>query len=249
MSDEREESAAAAEDRPEAAASSDAAQAADAARADQQPESASAEGAGESGGGSDMDADAAALQSELADTRDKLVRAVAEAENIRKRSEKEVADMRVFALTNFSRDLLSVSDNLSRALAHITPEMRDAMADVAKTLVDGIEMTQRELHAAFARNGVTAIEVNQGDRLDPNRHQAATTIPSDQPANSVVSVIQSGWMIGERILRPAMVAVSSGAQSPATPEAAGGTAPTSGEEPAPGPDDNAGAGGSLDTKV
>lgn len=248
MSDERDESAAAAEERPEATASSDDANAADAARVND-PGDAPAGNADQADEAAQAAGDASALHEELAETRDKLVRAVAEAENIRKRAEKEVADMRVFALTNFSRDLLSVSDNLSRALAHITPEMRNAMADVAKTLVDGIEMTQRELHAAFNRNGVTAIEVNQGDRLDPNRHQAATTIPSDQPANSVVSVIQSGWMIGERILRPAMVAVSSGVQPRAASGDAGGAAAPAGDETAPGANDGAGAGGTLDTKV
>lgn len=175
--------------------------------------------------------------------RDQLLRAVADAENIRKRAEKEVADTRQFALTNFARDLLSVSDNLSRALSAVSDDVRAAMGDPGKNLLAGVEMTEKELRTVLARHGVTPMDVNPGDRFDPNRHQAAAQIPSEHAAGAVVSAIQSGWVIGERTLRAAMVAVSAGGQSEAPAKDDDASASENGEDPAAEP------GGTLDTKV
>lgn len=175
--------------------------------------------------------------------RDQLLRAVAEAENLRKRSEKEVADTRIFALTSFARDLLSVSDNLSRALAAVSDDVREAMGEPGKNLLAGVEMTEKELHTVLTRHGVTLMAVAPGDKFDPNRHQAAAQIPSEHPAGSVVSAIQSGWVIGDRTLRAAMVAVSAGGQSEPPAKDDDASASETGEDPAAEP------GGSLDTKV
>ncbi|MGD2131447.1 MAG: nucleotide exchange factor GrpE [Maricaulaceae bacterium] len=161
-----------------------------------------------------------ALEAELATVRDQMLRAAAEAENTRKRAEREVADARAYSVTGFARDVLSVGDNLSRALDALSPELRENMGEAGRTLLSGIELTQKELVAALSRNGVSPINVEPGAAFDPNLHQAAAQIPSSHPSGTVVEVIQSGWMIGERVLRAAVVAVSAGGGSPseAAPE-------------------------------
>lgn len=150
------------------------------------------------------------LRAELTATRDRMLRAVAEAENTRKRAEREAADARAYAVASFARDLLSVSDNLARALGALTPDIRAGMGETAVTLVDGVEITQRELHAALARAGVKKISASPGTMFDPNLHQAAAQIPSIHPPGAIVEVFQDGWQIADRTLRAAMVAVSSG---------------------------------------
>lgn len=167
------------------------------------------------------------LRDENTALRDQVLRALAETENVRKRAERDVANERVYAIEKFSRDLLSVSDNMSRALMAMTDEAKAALSEHGKQLFDGIEMTQKELHAALARNGVTAIDSAPGTAFDPNLHQAVTQIPSDQPAGSVAAVMQNGWMIKDRVLRAAMVAVSAG-PAQAAPDAASET-PEGGE--------------------
>ena len=150
------------------------------------------------------------LEAELADAKDQLLRTLAEAQNIRKRAAKEVQDARTFAIEKFAGDLLSVSDNMSRALEALPEAERESLSEQGKNLLGGIEMTQKELHAVFARNGVTAIDAAPGDAFDPNLHQAVANVPSEHANGAIAECFQPGWKIGERVLRAAMVTVSSG---------------------------------------
>lgn len=152
----------------------------------------------------------AALEAEKADLQDKLLRAIAEIDNVRKRAARETADARVFAIERFAGDLLSVSDNLSRAMEVLSNDEREALSEAGKSLMGGIEMTQKELHTVLARHGVTAVDAAPGASFDPNLHQAVSQIPSDQPSGTIAQCFQTGWKIGERTLRAAMVAVSTG---------------------------------------
>ena len=145
--------------------------------------------------------------------KDQVLRAHAEMDNVRKRTAKEVVDARVYAVEKFAGDLLNVSDNLARALGALPDEERDALTEAGKNLLGGIEMTQKELHTVLARHGVTAIDAAPGAAFDPNQHQAVSQIPSDQPSGAIAETFQTGWKIGERVLRAAMVAVSAGKPS------------------------------------
>ena len=151
------------------------------------------------------------LEIEKEELREQLLRTLADLDNTRKRAERQVADARIYAIEKFAGDLLSVSDNLSRALSALSEEDRAALSEPGKNLFEGIEMTEKELHTALARHGVTAIAAQPGDTFDPNLHQAVANIPSDQPNGTIASCFQPGWKIGERTLRAAMVAVSAGA--------------------------------------
>ncbi|MEO1786749.1 MAG: nucleotide exchange factor GrpE [Pseudomonadota bacterium] len=152
----------------------------------------------------------AALEAELAEVKEQMLRAFADAQNTRKRAEREKADAKVYAIEKFAGDLLSVSDNLSRALTALPDGDREGLSEAGRNLLGGIEMTGKELHAALARNGVTAIDAVPGATFDPNLHQAVSQIPSDQPAGTIAECFQTGWKIGDRTLRAAMVAVSAG---------------------------------------
>ena len=146
------------------------------------------------------------LRAQLEEARNESLYIAAEMQNLRRRTEREVADAKAYATTGFARDLLSVADNLTRALAAIPAEMRGD--DKLKPLVTGIEMTGKELETVFQRNGITRIE-SVGQPLDPNRHQAIMEVPSaDAAPGIVVHEMQSGWMIKDRLLRPAMVGVA-----------------------------------------
>lgn len=147
----------------------------------------------------------AALEAELAEARQAVLYAHAEAQNVRRRTEKEAIDARAYAVTAFARDLLSVADNLSRGLAAIPDELR--ADEKMKGLVAGLEATGRELDGVFQRHGITKIEA-MGAMLDPNRHQAMLEVPSDLPPGTIVQEMQAGYMIRERLLRAAMVAVA-----------------------------------------
>jgi len=149
-----------------------------------------------------------ALERDHAEMRDRLLRTLAEMENLRKRTEREVADSRTYGVTAFARDILSVADNMRRALDAVGPELRaDAQA---RALLDGVELTERELLKAFEKNGVRQY-TPQGEKFDPNVHQAMYEVPdASVPAGSIVQVVQPGYMIGERVLRPALVGVSKG---------------------------------------
>lgn len=193
----------------------------------------------------DAAADVDALAAEMDTMRDQLIRALAEADNTRKRAARDVEEAHTYAVTKLARDLLSVSDNLARALVAVSTDQRESMGDAGKNLLAGVEMTEKELHAVLSRHGVTPIPADPGAKFDPNVHQAAAQIPSDQPAGAIVDVIQSGWAIGERTLRAAMVAVSAGqpAGSPTTPDPA--PEPSSPADDAPG----AKPGGVVDTNA
>ena len=146
------------------------------------------------------------LKAELEEAKQQALYVQAEMQNLRRRTEKEMADARAYATTGFARDLLSVADNLSRALAAIPAELRSD--EKLKPLVTGIEMTGKEMEAVFQRNGITRIE-SVGQPLDPNKHQAIMEMESaDAAPGTVIHEMQSGWMIKDRLLRAAMVGVA-----------------------------------------
>ena len=150
------------------------------------------------------------LNAENAELKDRLLRALADVENMRRRSEREAADARAYAISAFARDLLNVADNLARALESVPAEVREQSEGALKALAEGVEITSRELQTILLKHGVKKLEP-QGERFDPNFHQAMYEIPDPYiPAGTVSEVVQSGWKIGERVLRPALVAVSKG---------------------------------------
>jgi molecular chaperone GrpE len=145
---------------------------------------------------------------EAAEFKDKLLRTLAEMENLRKRTEREVFDARLYGIAGFARDVLAVADNMHRALDAIGPDLRESDDAKVKALIEGVELTERELLKTLEKNGVKKFSP-QGEKFDPNLHQAMYEVPtSDLPPGLVADVIQAGYMIGERVLRPAMVAVS-----------------------------------------
>ena len=151
-----------------------------------------------------------ALDRELADTKDRLLRTLAEMDNMRKRTEREVADARIYGVTTFARDILGVADNMHRAMQALDDELRAKADSGLKALLDGVELTERELLNALEKHGVKRIEP-LGQKFDPNRHQAMYEIEDlSVPSGTVVQVVQAGYLIGERVLRPALVAVSKG---------------------------------------
>jgi len=146
------------------------------------------------------------LEAELAESKAATLYAQAEIQNVRRRAEKEAQDARTYAATGFARDILSVSDNLTRALASIPDDLRED--EKLKGLVTGLEATGREIDKVFAQHGISKI-VAVGETLDPNRHQAMLEIPSaDAAPGTVIQEIQSGYMIKDRLLRPALVGVA-----------------------------------------
>lgn len=148
------------------------------------------------------------LEAETASLKDRLLRTAAEMDNLRKRSEREKAEATLYAATNFARDMLSVADNLSRALSSISPEARATADEVTKNLLAGVEVTERELLKVFERFGIRKL-VTVGQKFDPNMHQALFEVPTkEQPPGTVVQEMQSGYAIGDRCLRPAMVGVA-----------------------------------------
>src|ERR1700727_438370 len=149
-----------------------------------------------------------ALEREHREMKDRILRTLAEMENLRKRTEREVADSRLYGITSFARDVLGVADNMRRALEAVAPELRASAQSGAKALIDGVELTERELLKALEKNGVRQF-TPQGEKFDPNLHQAIFEVPgATVPAGSVVQVMQPGYMLGERVLRPALVGVS-----------------------------------------
>jgi molecular chaperone GrpE len=154
------------------------------------------------------DIEIAQLKEEVASLKDRLLRTAADMENLRKRSEREKAEATLYAASNFARDLLSVADNMRRALASISPEAREAADDMTRNLLAGVEMTERELLNVFQRYNIRKVET-VGAKFDPNFHQALFELPtSEHPPGTVVQEMQSGFAIGDRCLRPAMVGVA-----------------------------------------
>jgi molecular chaperone GrpE len=151
-----------------------------------------------------------ALTKEATEARDKMLRTLAEMENLRKRTTREVADARMYGITGFARDVLDIADNLQRALDAVPAEARAAADPGLKSLMEGVELTERSLLNALEKNGVKKFDP-AGQKFDPNFQQAMFEVPDPSvPAGTVVQVIQAGFMIGERVLRPALVGVSKG---------------------------------------
>jgi molecular chaperone GrpE len=150
------------------------------------------------------------LESEKADLTDRLVRLAADMDNLRKRAARELGDAHKYAAAKFAADMLVVGDNLRRALGALPAESRAAGDEGMKALVEGVEMTEREMDRLLERNGVTRIAA-KGERFDPHRHQAMFELPDPEvPAGSVAQVVQEGYQIGDRVLRAALVGVSKG---------------------------------------
>lgn len=148
----------------------------------------------------------ALLQEEVAAAKQEVLYAKAETQNVRRRMEKDIQDARAYSVSGFARDILSISDNLARALEAMPAELRED--DKLKGLVEGIEATQREVDKVFGQHGITRIAA-MGMPLDPNQHQAMIEVPSDDvEAGTIVQEMQAGYMIKDRLLRPAMVAVA-----------------------------------------
>jgi molecular chaperone GrpE len=150
------------------------------------------------------------LRAENAELRDRLLRTVADMENLRKRTEREIGDTRSYAIAGFARDMLTATDSLSRALMMLPHEAREAADATTKSLIEGIEMTEREMQRLLAKHGVKPIEA-EGQKFDPHKHQAMFEVPDPtRPEGTVVQVVQAGFAIGDRVLRPAMVGVAKG---------------------------------------
>src|SRR3979490_996866 len=161
------------------------------------------------------------LAKEAAEARDKMLRTLAEMENLRKRTSREVADARTYGITGFARDVLDIADNLQRALDALPAEAREAADPGLKALDGGVELTERSLLNTLEKNGVKKFDPS-GGKFDPNFHQAMYEVPDPSvPAGTVVQVVQAGYMIGDRVLRPALVAVSKGGAKSTAPAANG----------------------------
>ncbi len=153
---------------------------------------------------------AADLAQKNAELNDKLLRMAAEMDNTRKRFERELVDTRTYAIAGFARDMLTATDSLSRALMTLPAEARETADTSLKSLIDGIELTEREMQRLLAKHGVKPIEA-EGEKFDPHKHQAMFEVPDpNTPEGTVVQVVQAGFSIGDRVLRPAMVGVAKG---------------------------------------
>lgn len=150
------------------------------------------------------------LMKENEELKDRALRIAADMENLRRRTARDVQDARAYSVANFARDMLGVADNLNRALAAIPAEAKEGDDAGFKALIEGVEMTHRDMHVALERHGVRQLNP-KGGKFDPHFHQAMFEVPNpDVPANTVVEVVQEGYSIGDRVLRPAMVGVSKG---------------------------------------
>jgi len=179
----------------------------------------------------EVTADLEALSAENADMHDKLLRTMADMENLRRRTEREKEDTARYAISNFARDVLTIDDNLRRVIEHV-PAESVASDPALKSLLEGVELTDRELIKMLEKHGITKLEPLD-QRFDPNQQQAMYEVPTtDVPEGTVVQVMQAGYTIGDRVLRPALVAVSKGGPKPA-PKAA--TQETEGNGFGPGP--------------
>jgi molecular chaperone GrpE len=159
-----------------------------------------------------------ALNAENSQLKDRVLRTLAEMENLRRRTEREVSDAKTYGVTSFARDMLTVVDNLARALEHLPAEARAAADPQIQSVIEGVELTARDLEAVLGRHGVKRLDP-KGQKFDPNFHQAIFEIPDETlPAGAVSQVVQSGWTIGDRVLRPAMVGVSKGGPKTAPKE-------------------------------
>ena len=168
----------------------------------------------ETNGGGNADDELAALKAEAAEFKDRMLRALADAENTRRRAEREKLDASQYAISKFARDILAVADNFQRAIEACPKDARDSASPQVKAVIDGVEATERQLLATLERHGVKPIDTTDG-RFDPNLHQAIAEVPGlGKPPGSIVSVVQVGYVIGDRLLRPAMVTVARKDEAP-----------------------------------
>ena len=159
-----------------------------------------------------------ALAKEAADLRDKMLRTLAEMENLRQRTRREVADSKIYGITGFARDVLDIADSLQRTIDAVPAETRESADPLLKALIEGVELTERSLLSALEKNGVKKFDP-QGEKFNPNFQQAMYEVPDPSvPAGTVVQVVQAGYTIGERVLRPALVGVSKGGAKAAPAE-------------------------------
>lgn len=193
------------------------------------------------------------LRTQNAELKDKLLRTVAEMENVRRRTERDKQDTAKYAISNFARDVLSVADNIQRAIAHVPAEAAEQDAAL-KSFLEGMQVTERELLNIMERHGITRLDP-KGERFDPNMHQAMFEVPNPQvPEGTVIEVVQPGYVIADRVLRPAMVGVAKGGAKPSRdpapepPKAANDDAPQDGpgKTPPEGPPGPQGPGGRID---
>ena len=189
-----------------------------------------------------------ALKLEVAALKEQALRYAAEAENTKRRAEREMNDARAYAIQKFARDLLGAADNLSRATAHSPKDSSDA---AVKNFIIGVEMTEKELQGAFERNGLKKIDPAKGEKFDPHLHQAVTEQPSTEvAAGGVLTVLQAGYELMGRLVRPAMVAVAAKGSTGPQGGAATGEAPAASANPYAGAGaDGDNSGGSFDTKA
>jgi molecular chaperone GrpE len=151
-----------------------------------------------------------ALAKEVAESRDKMLRTLAEMENLRQRTRREVTDAKTYGISGFARDVLEIADNLQRALDAVPAEAKATADPGLKALMEGVELTERSLLNALEKNGVKKFDPS-GEKFDPNYQQAMYEVPdASVPSGTVVQVVQAGYMIGDRVLRPALVGVSKG---------------------------------------
>jgi molecular chaperone GrpE len=154
------------------------------------------------------------LAREASENKDKLLRSLAEMENMRRRTDRQVADAREYGITAFARDVLAVADNMNRALSAIDPQLRETAGPGLKSLLEGVELTERELLKVLEKHGIKKFEP-AGEKFDPNLHQAMYEVPDPSlPNGSVAQVVQAGYMIGDRVLRPALVGVAKARPKP-----------------------------------
>ena len=171
----------------------------------------------------DGEQEVVALKAETADLKDRLLRALAEVENVRRRSERERLDASQYAVTKFARDMLSVADNLKRALDAYPPDARANASPQVKAVIEGVEATERHLQSTLERHGIKLIDT-AGAKFDPNLHQAIAEVPAQgKPPGSIMNVVQTGYLIADRLLRPAMVTVARAGSEGAAPQAPGNT--------------------------
>ena len=167
-----------------------------------------------------------ALRDDVADLRNKLLRTLAEMENLRRRTEREIVDARLYAVANFARDMLTVGDNLRRAIDAVPTELRDGRDPALSALIEGVEVTERILEQSLGKFGVKRVET-KGQKFDPSIHQAMLEIDAgDVPPGTVAEEIQAGYVIGERVLRPALVAIARRAKPVVVVEKAAGDGTT-----------------------
>jgi molecular chaperone GrpE len=171
------------------------------------------------------------LAREAADLRDKLLRTLAEMENLRRRTEREVAESRIYAITSFARDILAVADNMARAQQTLRAELKEKADPSVKALLEGVELTERELLKVLEKHGVRKFEP-QREKFDPNLHQAMyEVLDPSLPPGTVAQVVQAGYMIGDRMLRPALVAVAKNGPRAAPDPTANDNADPPGSDP------------------